>query len=213
MVPTFFLLAISNFLSPLPQVHQARLGSSNWVTREFGSLSLRATLRTKSETNTHLVLVLQDSQDPEVVSRLHSAINIAAADRYRDALFIVNTRWDDFPCIDGLWYDSERKSYATDCVYWYVCARMGTSYLTRPIEEYPDPYGRPWYRWRMATRLWVLDQILLGVPPERLDAVLLEMHRADRTYCEQKNVAWRSSPDVQRVVGGEIPSIPQLPKY
>ena len=92
---------------------------------------------------------------------------------------------EDYPFLDSLWYDTNRKSYIGTQNQWQEFIRL--RYIAPVLytnggleEEFRQLSSNGGYR--QASKYLAIDLVSIGVPPVAIKAVFAELHRRDKVY-------------------------------
>lgn len=166
------------------QAHYRDLGSDDFATRQraqaaleaYGLLALPQLERGRVSPDTE-VRVRCDRARRAIITRVVGS---------RDRCFVWSRkRWPEMPMIDSLWYDTSLRCHVPD--QERLACRIGRAYLAKTCLGYQE--GTDFPTFRGATRLLVVDLLVIGVPDWVIDPMLREMNRRDEMWFEGR--PWR----------------------
>ncbi len=164
----------------------ANLGSEKWHVREHATRELVR----RGDAILPALQAAHDSHNPEVRLRAAEIQNKLDARRMLAAVRLVDSSFADFPYIDGMWYNVEKKRYDDKVnlvVWWY--ARVFRTFLTaeytnRPIPKTSVLYQdrRSYAEYRRASRQLAIYAVYHGVPIVTLKEMFAIMHANDAAW-------------------------------
>jgi hypothetical protein len=254
----FVLLALLPTMPPEMEVQllAAQLGDANFGLREGVTVALA---RHPHPAAAQAARAALNSDDPEVVRRAGDVLQAKAMQRRLRAERILAERFPDaeMPMLDAWWYNTTTRGYEYesqrwDFQLWQAWLRPYIAEANQAVQflEYREVPRRPrrnagydgFGNLRLATKNWLRDLLMAGVPPEWLELAVIEMRRrdnfwyasspfADDLYHDPAIASWNGTPlayvqgtlrmledltdwwpQLGSIMLAPVPGLPQLPE-